>query len=48
MDPLELARAGYLARAQDDEASRSLKKRSVLTAGRKFARLFERFSQIGI
>jgi hypothetical protein len=48
MDPLELARGGYLARAQDDEPSPSLRGRSVITAGGDFARLFERFSQIGL
>jgi hypothetical protein len=48
MDPLDLARAGHLARAQDDEPSPSLRRRSVLTAGGKFAQLFKRFSQVGL
>jgi len=48
MDPLELACAGYLARAQDDEPSPSLRGRSALTAGGDFAWIFERFGQIGL
>jgi hypothetical protein len=48
MDPLELARAGYLARAQDDEPSPSFRERSVLRPGGDLARLLERLSQIGL
>jgi hypothetical protein len=48
MDPSELAGARHLAGANDDEPSPSILGTSVLTTGGRFARLFERFSQIGV
>ena len=48
MNPLELARAGYFARPQDDDPSLSFRGRSALIPDADIARLFERFSQIGL